>query len=89
MADILDGMANSTTSTWVNTGVSPVFVGRETELSLLDVFLASIDDGFAVLALEGEPGIGKTTVWHEGIRRAQARGLLTLSCRPAESDGLR
>jgi DNA-binding CsgD family transcriptional regulator len=53
---------------------------------LLDGFLGSIDDGFAVLALEGEPGIGKTTVWREGMRRAEARGLLALSCRPAQSE---
>jgi hypothetical protein len=61
-------------------------VGRERELSLLDGFLGSFADGFAVLALEGEPGIGKTTVWQEGMRRAEAGGLLALSCRPAESE---
>jgi hypothetical protein len=61
-------------------------VGREKELSLLEGFLGSIGDGFAVLALEGEPGIGKTTVWQEGIRRAEAGGLLALSCRPAQSE---
>src|ERR1700760_5171127 len=66
--------------------VSGRVVGRETELSLLDGFLGSIDDGFAVLALEGEPGIGKTTVWQEGMRRAEARGLLALSCQPAQSE---
>src|ERR1700748_1762598 len=66
--------------------VSGRVVGREKEFSLLDSFLGSIDDGFAVLTLEGEPGIGKTTVWQEGMRRAEARGLLALSCQPAQSE---
>jgi DNA-binding CsgD family transcriptional regulator len=53
---------------------------------LLEGFLGSFDDGFAVLALEGDPGIGKTTVWQDGIRRADEGGLLALSCRPAQSE---
>jgi hypothetical protein len=61
-------------------------VGREREPSVLESFLGSFDDGFAVLSLEGEPGIGKTTIWQEGMRRAEARGLLALSCRPAQSE---
>ena len=61
-------------------------IGREAELSTIDGFLASPGDGFAVLALEGEPGIGKTTVWREGVSRARASGYQVLSCRPAQSE---
>jgi DNA-binding CsgD family transcriptional regulator len=53
---------------------------------LLEGFLGSIEDGFAVLALEGEPGIGKTTLWREGMRAARARASLVLTCRPAQAE---
>jgi hypothetical protein len=58
-------------------------VGRERELSLAEEFLNSASSRLSVLILEGEPGIGKTTVWWEVIRRAEATGFLVLSCRPA------
>jgi DNA-binding CsgD family transcriptional regulator len=61
-------------------------VGRERELSLAEEFLDSAGDHFAVLVLEGEPGIGKTTVWREVIRRAQERSFVVLSCRPAATE---
>ena len=52
-------------------------VGRERELSLAEEFLDSASERFAVLVLEGEPGIGKTTVWRATVRRAEERGSLT------------
>jgi DNA-binding NarL/FixJ family response regulator len=61
-------------------------VGRERELSLAEEFLDSAGDHFAVLVLEGEPGIGKTTVWREVIHRARERSFLVLSCRPAATE---
>ena len=66
-------------------GVAKV-VGRERELSLAGGFLDSAGERFAALLLEGEAGIGKTTVWREVIRRAQERAFLVLSCRPAETE---
>ena len=39
-----------------------------------------------MLLLEGEAGIGKTTVWREVIRQAQERSFLVLSCRPAAAE---
>jgi DNA-binding NarL/FixJ family response regulator len=36
--------------------------------------------------IEGEPGIGKTTLWAEAIRRARPLGWQVLSCRPVPSD---
>jgi DNA-binding CsgD family transcriptional regulator len=61
-------------------------VGREQELAQLASFLGSIEAGPGVLVIEGEPGIGKTTVWREGVRLAEEGGFRVLSCRPAESE---
>lgn len=66
----------------VETGI----VGREAPLSEVDAFLRAASGGFAVLALEGEAGIGKTTVWREARRRAQESGALVLSCRPSAAE---
>jgi DNA-binding NarL/FixJ family response regulator len=61
-------------------------VGREAELARGDQFLAAMADGPAILLLEGEPGIGKTTVWTELCERAAARGYTVLSARPVQSE---
>jgi DNA-binding CsgD family transcriptional regulator len=60
--------------------------GREAELAMVESFLGALESGPARLVFEGEPGIGKTTLWSEAIRRAERRGLLVLSCRPAEAE---
>jgi len=61
-------------------------VGREAELVGIDAVLAAGRREFAVLVLEGEPGIGKTTVWREGIARATSLGYRVLSCRAASAE---
>ena len=43
-------------------------------------------DGSRALLIEGEPGIGKTTVWFEVGRAAAAREVRVLQARPAESE---
>ena len=60
--------------------------GRERELALGEAFLATGSDRIRVLRLEGEAGIGKTTLWHELARRAALHGFRVLSCRPAQSE---
>ena len=40
--------------------------------------------GMAALVLEGEAGIGKSTLWLAGVEAARERGLRVLSARPAE-----
>ena len=60
--------------------------GRERELDLGDGFLRSVGDGIKLLRLEGEAGIGKTTVWRELARRAEQLGFRVLSCQPAETE---
>ena len=61
-------------------------VGRDSELASLRAFVESISDGAAGLALAGEAGVGKTTLWTAGIELAEAGGASTLLARPAESE---
>jgi len=61
-------------------------VGRGNELSRLDAFIDDVADGPAVLLLEGESGIGKTTLWKRGVAIAADKGWRLLSTRPAESE---
>lgn len=61
-------------------------IGRESELAAVDDLLTATRSGFAVLTLEGEPGIGKTMVWREALERAAARGYRVLSARPTEAE---
>jgi len=58
-------------------------VGREPELEILLAFLERHDDLPAGLLIEGEPGIGKTTLWLEGVAAAERSGYRVLACRPA------
>jgi DNA-binding CsgD family transcriptional regulator len=67
-------------------GPSVRVVGRELELNAVDELLAAASDGLDCLALEGEPGIGKTTLWLEAVRRASDRSFCVLSSRPAASE---
>ena len=61
-------------------------IGRESELAILTRFLDSIPTGPSALVLSGDPGIGKTTVWKEGLAGAQLRSYRTLSCNPVEPE---
>jgi DNA-binding NarL/FixJ family response regulator len=67
-------------------GHRPAIVGRDDELAVGDRFLEAIETGPASLFVEGEPGIGKTTVWTEIAARARGRGHLVLISRPARSE---
>ncbi len=59
--------------------------GRERELALLDDVLARLDDGAgAVVAISGEPGIGKTTLLTRLAQQAADRGALVLAGRGSE-----
>ena len=61
-------------------------IGRESELAILHRFLDSIPTGPSALLLSGDPGIGKTTVWKEGLAGARLRRYRTLSCGPVEAE---
>ncbi len=64
--------------------VGPI-VGRESELAVVEEYLACEPTG-RTLAIVGEPGIGKTTVWSEAVARARAREAVVLVARPSESE---
>ena len=49
-------------------------VGREDELAAAAAFLDAIAAGPAALLIEGDAGIGKTTVWRAAVTAAIARG---------------
>jgi len=65
---------------------SEVVVGREAELAAIDAFLAAAQTDFAQLTMEGEPGMGKTTVWREAVRRARTRGMRVVLTRPTDAE---
>ena len=61
-------------------------VGRETELAAVRTFVEQDEGGLSSLVLEGEPGIGKSTLWLAGVEHARARGLRVLAARPSEAE---
>jgi DNA-binding CsgD family transcriptional regulator len=61
-------------------------VGREEELGALDLFIGEPVGGPAALVLEGEAGIGKSTLWDAGVELARGQGLTVLKARPAEAE---
>jgi DNA-binding CsgD family transcriptional regulator len=65
---------------------APAAVGRDAELAEVDRFLGRIRSVSSALAVEGEPGIGKTTIWQEAVQRAREAGMLVFWCRPAATE---
>jgi predicted ATPase len=67
-------------------GMAVQIIGRREELLTLEAFLTDIPAGGQALLLEGEPGIGKTALWQEGLRAAKERGIRALQARPSDSE---
>jgi DNA-binding NarL/FixJ family response regulator len=59
-------------------------VGRESERGAVETFLRAGRP--CALAIVGEPGIGKTTLWQAGVAHARAQGARVLIARPTESE---
>jgi DNA-binding CsgD family transcriptional regulator len=66
--------------------MSTSVVGRDAELGALRDFITGISDGASALILEGEAGMGKTTLWRAGVEAAEAAALCVLQAEPAESE---
>ena len=77
-----DGPRDGTVVAYVEHGI----VGREAQLLEVERFLDASGRGFHALVIEGEAGIGKTTLWREARRRGQERGALVLWCRPSAAE---
>jgi DNA-binding CsgD family transcriptional regulator len=60
-------------------------VGRERELAAIAEFLEA-DAAACAVVIEGEPGIGKTTVWEAAVTAASKRGFQPLRARPGGSE---
>ena len=61
-------------------------IGREAELSVVQAFLDRPAEGLRALVLEGEAGIGKSTLWLAGVAAARERSFHVLESRPAEAE---
>jgi DNA-binding CsgD family transcriptional regulator/tetratricopeptide (TPR) repeat protein len=58
-------------------------IGRLRELTQVEAFLDVVTAGnVRALAITGDAGIGKTTLWREGLRLARERGFRVLAARP-------
>jgi DNA-binding CsgD family transcriptional regulator len=61
-------------------------IGRDDELAVLRGFLAAPERWPSALLVEGEAGIGKTTLWRAGIEAARELPALVLTAAPAEAE---
>src|SRR3954468_2006529 len=66
--------------------MSAAVVGRPKDLEAIDRFLDALAGEPAVLLLEGEPGIGKTTLLRAGVEEARRRGVRVLWCAASPSE---
>jgi DNA-binding CsgD family transcriptional regulator len=61
--------------------------GREPECARIEQLLDRAPAGPVGIAVEGAPGIGKTTLWRHALGSARARGYRVLEAAPSEADG--
>lgn len=67
--------------------VTPL-IGRDAETGAVSELLDVADGESAALILEGEPGIGKTTLWLNGLKRARGQGIRVLSARASAAESV-
>jgi DNA-binding CsgD family transcriptional regulator len=61
-------------------------VGRDAALASIQAFVATVAESAAALVLEGEAGMGKTTLWRAAVEHADGSGVLVLEAQPVESE---
>jgi DNA-binding CsgD family transcriptional regulator len=61
-------------------------IARDDELEQITAFFDADEGRWSALSLEGEAGIGKTTLWRRGILDAKKHGYRVLSCSPSEAE---
>ena len=69
-------------------GVPPadLLVGRDHELDLISTLLTEEQSPHAGLVLEGDPGVGKTSLWEHGIARGRDHGMRVLLTRASGAE---
>src|SRR6188472_3187148 len=68
------------------TPVGKEIVGREEELARIAEFAAASVHRPAALVVQGEAGIGKTTLWRAGVGALEGAGCRVLRSAPAASE---
>lgn len=63
-------------------------ISRQVESAAVARFLDSVSSGPAALVMEGEAGIGKTTVWLAALEQAQESGFRVVSSRTAAAESV-
>jgi DNA-binding CsgD family transcriptional regulator len=61
-------------------------IGRRSEVKALARFVDAVPAGGRALLIEGDAGIGKTALLHEGVRGAHAAGFRVLTARTAAAE---
>lgn len=73
---------------WDHTSMSAQVVSREIESHAIADFLTATVAEPHGLVIEGEPGIGKTTLWLTAVQQARERGFRVLSARAASAESV-
>lgn len=63
-------------------------VSRKADEQAVADFLDGVPSAPAALVIEGDPGIGKTTLWLDAVDRARERGFTVLASRAAEAESV-
>ena len=66
----------------------PALLGRESEVRLLGGLLDRVTDQGGALVVSGGPGIGKSALLGEAVRRARDRGMLVLKVTGVQSEAV-
>jgi nucleoside-triphosphatase THEP1 len=61
-------------------------VGRDRELAVITDVLADVGVTAAAIVVQGDPGIGKTTLWWAGVEAARSAGFTVSLSRPREAE---
>jgi DNA-binding CsgD family transcriptional regulator/tetratricopeptide (TPR) repeat protein len=65
-----------------------VLVGRSAETRTIAALLDAATGAPAALIIEGEPGIGKTTLWLDALQRARQKGIQVLAARASAAESV-
>jgi ATP/maltotriose-dependent transcriptional regulator MalT len=68
--------------------VTTSVVGRTSEIRAVNDFLSAAQRQPCGLSIEGEPGIGKTTLWLGGVDEARRRGFHVLAARAVQAESV-